>query len=211
MTDLHFQCRCGGVKGVARDAGGSMGIRVVCYCADCQAMAHFLDCEDDYLDAAGGSDIYQTSPSRLEITEGIDRLACVVVGPQARLHRFYASCCKTPLANTIPGRKLPFAGTQVRNYDSARREDVFGAPKSAVFTNDAHGEPVTKKKIAIPFLILDLMRRAAIEWTSGKSKRNVFLDAEDDGSVTPQILTADERARLDARAAQSARNRMARA
>lgn len=210
MTDLDFQCRCGAVKGVAHEAGGSMGIRVVCYCADCRAFAHFLDCEDEYLDAAGGSDIYQTSPSRLHITEGADRLASVVLGPEARLHRFYASCCKTPLANTIPGRKLPFAGTLARNYDPARREEVFGAPKSAVFTNDAHGEPLTKQKIATLFLILDLMRRAAREWISGKSKKNVFLDAEDNGSVTPQILTAQERARLDARAAESARNRVAR-
>lgn len=211
MSDLSFQCRCGSVKGVAHDAGASMGVRVVCYCADCQAFAHYLNCEDEFLDAAGGTDIYQTSPSRLEITEGLDRLKCVVVGPEARLHRFYAACCMTPIANAIPGRKLPFAGTPVRNYDPSRREQVFGSPKAAVFAKYAHGETPERARIALPFLILDLMRRAAAEWLSGKSKENIFLDAEDDGRVPPQILTADERAELDARAAGSARSRAARA
>jgi len=211
MTNLNFQCRCGAVKGVAHDAGGSMGIRVVCYCADCQAFAHFLQCEDEYLDAAGGSDIYQTSPSRLEVTEGMDRLKSVVLGPSARLHRFYASCCMTPIVNTIPGRKLPFAGTLARNYDAAQREEILGAPKTAVFAKYAQGEPVTKARVATPFLILDLMRRATAEWMSGKSKENVFLDAEDDGSITPRILTAEERAALDAKAVASARERAGRA
>lgn len=209
MTDLNFQCRCGAVKGVGHDAGGSMGIRVVCYCADCQAFAHFLQCEDDYLDAAGGSDIYQTSPSRLEVTEGMDRLKSVILGPDAKLHRFYASCCMTPIVNTIPGRKLPFAGTLARNYDASRREEVFGAPKTAVFAKYAQGEPLTKVKVATPFLILDLMRRAIAEWMSGRSKENVFLDAEDEGLITPRILTADERAALDAKAVASARQRRA--
>ena len=211
MRDLDFECRCGAVKGVTHEAGGRMGIRVVCYCADCQAFAYFLGCEDEYLDAAGGSDIYQTSPSRLEITHGMDLLKSVVLGPNARLHRFYASCCKTPIANTIPGRKLPFAGTLVCNYDPSRREKIFGEPKTAVFAGAANGEPLTKAQIATPFLIFNLMRRAAQEWISGKSKQNVFLDAEDSGKVTPQILTADERSALDAKAAQSARQRSARA
>ncbi|MEZ5921751.1 MAG: DUF6151 family protein [Parvularculaceae bacterium] len=210
MTDLNFQCRCGEVKGVARDAGGPMGIRVICYCADCQAFAHFLGCEDEYLDAAGGSDIYQTSPSRLEITQGMDLLKSVVVGPDARLHRFYASCCKTPIVNTIPGRKLPFAGTLVRNYDPSRRERLFGDPKTSVFASAANGDPPTKAQIATPFLIFNLMRRAAREWMSGNSKKNVFLDAEDSGKVTPQFLSAEERSALDARAVESARKRAAR-
>ena len=43
------------------------------------------------------------------------------------------------------------------------------------------------------------------------SKENVFLDAEDDGSITPRILTAEERAALDAKAVASARERAGRA
>ncbi|MCB0075645.1 MAG: hypothetical protein KDE20_29525, partial [Caldilineaceae bacterium] len=70
---------------------------------------------------------------------------------------------------------------------------------------------VTKARVATPFLILDLMRRATAEWMSGKSKENVFLDAEDDGSITPRILTAEERAALDAKAVASARERAGRA
>ncbi|MGD9801039.1 MAG: hypothetical protein AB7V02_10635, partial [Parvularculaceae bacterium] len=68
----------------------------------------------------------------------------------------------------------------------------------------AQGEPVTKSRIATPFLVLDLMRRAAREWLSGKSRKNVYLDAADEGRIdAPQRLTADERARLDAMAVRS--------
>lgn len=203
--DIAFSCRCGAVKGVCHDAGGPMGLRIVCYCADCQAYAAFLGAERDYLDAAGGTDIYQTTPSRLEITAGLNRLKSVVVAPKG-LHRFYADCCKTPIANAVPGRQLPFSGTFVRNYDAQKRERLFRPPVAAVFIERAHGEPVEKSRQALPLLILDMMRRAAAEWLSGRARRNPFLDAEDDGRIAaPHIVTADERARLDAKAAAHAK------
>jgi hypothetical protein len=203
--DISFACRCGAVKGVCRDAGGSMGVRVVCYCADCQAFAAFLGAERDYLDAAGGTDIYQISPSRLEIAAGMERLRAVVVAPKG-LYRFYADCCKTPIANTIPGRKLPFAGTMTRNYDAQHRDRVLRPPIAAVFVERAHGEPVEKARTALPLLIFDLMRRAAAEWISGRGRRNPFLDAQDDGRIpAPYVVSAEERARLDDKAADHAR------
>jgi hypothetical protein len=203
--DISFACRCGVVKGVCRDTGGAMGVRVVCYCADCQAFAAFLGAERDYLDAAGGTDIYQTSPSRLEINAGLDRLKAVIVAPKG-LHRFYADCCKTPIANAIPGRKLPFSGTFVRTYDAKSRERVFRAPIAAVFVERAHGEPVETARTALPLLILDLMRRAAAEWISGRSRRNIFLDAVDEGRIpAPHVVSAEERTQLDAKAAAHAK------
>lgn len=202
---LSFSCGCGAVEGACRDAGGNMGARVICYCADCQAFAFFLGRENDYLDAAGGTDIYQTAPSRLSIVKGIEHVRRVAVTPKG-MHRFYADCCKTPLANTIASRQLPFAGTFVANYDPARREAAFGPPISAVFTTGAVGEPVETARRPLPLLVLDLMRRALQEWLGGASHRNVYLDAADKGVIGPvQILSAEERKRLDAKAADRGR------
>ena len=54
--DLPICCRCGHVRGIAREVSPSAGFRFVCYCKDCQAFARFLD-RPDVLDAAGGTDI----------------------------------------------------------------------------------------------------------------------------------------------------------
>lgn len=199
-SDLDFQCRCGAVKGVCHEAGGSMGIRVVCYCSDCRAFAFFLKREDDLLDRAGGTDIYQTSPSRLEITEGMERIAGVVVAPNG-MHRYYAACCRTPLANTIRSAPLPFAGTFVANYNAAQREAALGPPAAAVFVKDALSEPAGTKGTPLPLLILGLMRRASAEWIAGSWKRNLFREAADAGVLgPPHLLSAEERSQLDARA-----------
>jgi Family of unknown function (DUF6151) len=47
-----LQCRCGTLKGYV--AHPERVNRVVCYCRDCQAFAHFLGGANDILDAQGG-------------------------------------------------------------------------------------------------------------------------------------------------------------
>jgi hypothetical protein len=40
--DVPLRCRCGHVRGTAREVSPSTGFRFVCYCTDCQAFARFL-------------------------------------------------------------------------------------------------------------------------------------------------------------------------
>lgn len=49
-VDLPLRCSCGALRGVLRGMSPARGNRVVCYCRDCQAFAHFLD-RDEILDA----------------------------------------------------------------------------------------------------------------------------------------------------------------
>jgi hypothetical protein len=178
-----------------------MGLRVICYCADCRAFACFLGCESEFLDAAGGTDICQTSPSRLEITEGTGNIKRVRVTPKG-LHRWYAACCSTPLANTFATRAMPFAGTYTLNYDAGRREAALRSPVAVVFAKEAQGAPAAVQSTPMPLLLLDLMRRAAAEWITGKWKGRPLHDAADAGVIAPpRILLADERRTLDVKAA----------
>ena len=62
-SDLALRCRCGHVRGIARDVSPANGFRFVCYCKDCQAFARFLE-RADVLDPAGGTDIFQMPPGR---------------------------------------------------------------------------------------------------------------------------------------------------
>jgi hypothetical protein len=98
----HFaelRCRCGQVEGRVRNASATTVNHVVCYCDDCQAFAQQLG-RADALDAHGGSDIVQVAPASLEFVRGTEQIAGLRLGPRG-LYRFYATCCSTPLGNTL--------------------------------------------------------------------------------------------------------------
>lgn len=201
MTDvLDFQCRCGTVKGLCRGFKPGAGIRAVCYCSDCQAFARFLGDDAGILDANGGTDIYQTSPSHLEIRQGREAIACVEVSAKG-LKRWYAACCRTPLANTPPSRRLPFAGTIVANFDPDRRELRLGPVETRVFTKEATGILAPGRDKPLPLIVFGLARRASGQWIGGGWKRNPFFDAATGAPIASATrLTAAERAALDQRA-----------
>src|SRR5688500_7644860 len=112
-ADLPVRCSCGALRAVARGVSARRGNHVVCYCDDCQSFAHFLERAGETLDAHGGTEIFHTSPARLEFTSGAARLACMRLTPNGML-RWYASCCRTPIGNTLPTPRIPFVGLIVR-------------------------------------------------------------------------------------------------
>ena len=108
MSETYaWQCECGAMKGGLSHGSGPVN-RLVWYCEDCQAFAHYLDRAEDVLDAAGGTDIAQMSPARLSIREGGAHLACVRLSEKG-IYRWYAQCCRTPIGNT-GAYGLPFVG-----------------------------------------------------------------------------------------------------
>src|SRR5262245_3209733 len=98
-SDIPLKCDCGKVRGIAAGAGPSAGLRVVCYCDDCQAYAHFLE-RRDILDQWGGSDVYAMALASVRITDGADELRCVRLSLKG-LFRWYAGCCRTPIGNSM--------------------------------------------------------------------------------------------------------------
>jgi len=108
MTDIRLQCQCGTVQGVARECTASSGNRVVCCCDDCQTFADHLQCEMDILDEFGGTEIYQTSQSQVEISSGQEQLKSMRLKRKGLL-RWYTGCCNTPVGNTM-NAGMPFVG-----------------------------------------------------------------------------------------------------
>lgn len=82
--------------------------KCVCYCADCQAFAHFLN-RNKILDKLGGTNILQTIPKNVTFTEGTENLACMRLTPNGLL-RWYAACCNTAIGNTSPNFKISIVG-----------------------------------------------------------------------------------------------------
>lgn len=195
-----LQCRCGTVKGFVDSPQAAL--RIVCYCRDCQAFAHFLNRVDDVLDERGGSDIVQTLPKYLNFTQGVDRLAIMRLKPKGLL-RWYASCCNTPIGNTLDTPKASFVGlvhSCLRDPNLADPSQAlqrsFGAVVGAVYTKSAKGEP-KPPETAKGKMVFRIIKQLAKARFNGDWKRTPLFKA---GSwapiVAPRVLTPEEHTRV---------------
>ena len=135
---IEIRCRCGEVRGIVSNPSPRSVNRITCYCDDCQAFLHQLG-RADLLNAKGGSDIVQVAPSALAFTQGRDRIVGLRLKPGG-LYRWYASCCNTPVGNTLTPR-IPFIGLLAPAFDKARWDEAVGKPSGAIFGKFAVGEP----------------------------------------------------------------------
>jgi len=138
--DVELGCRCGEVHGWVRGVSPSTVNRAICYCVDCQAFLHYLG-RAELLDAHGGTDLVQVAPRAVTFDRGGERIVGLRLATKG-LHRWYSSCCKTPLGTT-PKPSLPFvamAPEVLRGAsDVRRRDELFGKVRGAVFGQHATG------------------------------------------------------------------------
>jgi hypothetical protein len=186
-----LQCRCGTVKGFVDHPRS--GNRCICYCTDCQAFAHFLGRPEEILDERGGSDVIQVLPKNLTFTRGMDALACMRLTPKGLL-RWYASCCNTPIGNTLATPKLSFIGlvsTCLKQADP-RLDDAFGPVRAWVNTKGAKGEP--KPKVVGQGPVIYWFFRTVLKARFNGDYKRTPLFREDTGAsvVTPRVLSSAE-------------------
>ena len=108
MADTRkLECTCGEVQwSIAAQARGT---HLLCYCEDCQTYARALDNGASRLDSDGATEIFQTLPDNIRFEKGIDHVAPLRLSPKGIL-RWHATCCGTPIANTLPKPGIPFVG-----------------------------------------------------------------------------------------------------
>ena len=192
VTDVEVRCRCGNVRGVLREVSPDRGTRGICYCDDCQAFAHFLGHAEDILDDHGGSDIFQTSPARLTFTEGTKHLGSVAFTP--RLLRWYATCCRTPIGNTLPTATIPFVGLIHSCLQAQDPDSVFGPLLFRVHGRYAQGD--TRALNAHPRAPLSLFwrfgRMVLGTRLRGDHRRSPFFQDNGTPVVDPEQLTPDQ-------------------
>jgi Family of unknown function (DUF6151) len=198
-VDLLIHCSCGALRGAVRDASPRTGNRVVCYCDDCQAFAHFLRRADDILDQHGGTDIYQTSQGGVTFNAGANHLACVRLTSRG-LHRWYAACCNTPIGNTLSSSTIPFVGLILRCLvppgDDPSMDLTLGPARARAFRKFAQGSvSALAAGESMPRLMLRF-GRLVIQWRlRGDQRRSPFFDARTGTPIVkPRVLTAAERA-----------------
>ena len=126
------------MRGVAREVAPASGFRFVCYCTNCQAFARFLE-RPDVLDDAGGTDIVHMPAACVTLTAGADAVRCISFS--AKVLRWYADCCRTPIANTAASPRFPVVGLIHSFMDHAAggraREQVLGPPLCRIYERSA--------------------------------------------------------------------------
>jgi hypothetical protein len=190
-----LQCQCGTIRGFVNDTRNSN--RVICYCNDCQAFQFFLGREQDALDERGGSDVIQVLPKNITFTQGIEALACIRLTDKGLL-RWYASCCKTPIGNTLHNPKFSFIGLvhSCLNNAGPTLDDSFGPVSAWVYTKRARGNPKPKQtglgSTARWFITTVIKAR----FNGDYKQTPFFLPGTSTPIATPRVLTSTEHANV---------------
>jgi hypothetical protein len=199
--DLALRCSCGAVRGVAQGVEPSSIIHGICYCDDCQAFAHFLGRADDVLDAHGGTEVVQMSQARLAFSSGRDKIAAMRLTPKG-LMRWYASCCNTPIGNTLATPAAPLIGV-IRAFVEGPAE-ALGPIRGRGWANRAKGGRAAVPKDVPP--VAAMVARMLVKlfgWRlRGDHKRSALFDAATGAPLaTARVLHSAEREELRRRCA----------
>ncbi|WP_120497438.1 DUF6151 family protein [Kiloniella sp. EL199] len=183
MADIALECSCGKVKGKAHNISPATGRRVICYCEDCQNFAKKIGRADDMLNAHGGTDIFQITPSQVEITKGMDQLRYLKLSEKG-IYRWYTNCRQTPAGNMV-GPQIPFIGI-AHNFMACGndRDKILGPVRYSIMEKGAR-KPDDKTKTMptaeksankFPFsLIIKIFVRLFIDKIRGKNRPNTFF------------------------------------
>jgi hypothetical protein len=185
------------MRGTATGISPSAQNRSVCYCDDCQVFAHYLERAGDVLDAHGGTQAFPLMPAQITISEGAAQLRCVRLGPKG-LYRWYAGCCRTPVASTSRAG-FPMA-ILVRNFvglDDASCERAFGPIRARIMARFAIGTPPPDAHPKVPpAFVLRVLTRMVRGWLSGAAQPSPFFDPAGQPRASVQVLEKAQRIAL---------------
>lgn len=191
---MQLRCRCGAVRSEMETARAYT--RATCYCKDCRAFASFL-AVPGVLDASGGTDVVPIAPAAVRFTTGAEHVACMSLSPKGLL-RWYADCCRTPLANTPREPKLPYVGMVTTCFDATPQavDAAFGPRGRIVLNTKSATAPVRATPVA--FLVGGLRILAGVvgarvrrEWGSA------FFDGNGLPLREPEVISREQRAALE--------------
>jgi hypothetical protein len=149
--------------------------------------------EGETLDAQGGSEVVQTLPKNITFTQGLEALACLRLTDKGMV-RWYASCCKTPIGNTLENYKISFIGLLHNCLESPQLplQNSFGVVRTYANPHGAIGAPKPKAAgmgVTIAWFLKTVLKARV----NGDYKHTPFFK---DGRpiAKPRVLSSAERA-----------------
>lgn len=105
------------------------------------------------------------------------------------LFRWYTSCCRTPLGNTV-SPAIPFVGIVVSAFDNGvqRPDDVFGKPIGAILAKYAIGEVPTGSRGMSLSLMLGAIRMVLGWRLRGRAWPHPFFRRDTRAPIYPVIV-----------------------
>jgi hypothetical protein len=190
--NFPLRCRCGTLRGFIDNP--SRTNHCVCYCRDCQAFARFLGRAGEILDAQGGTAVIHTFPANVTFTQGLEALARMRLSERGLL-RWYATCCNTPVGNTLANYRVSFVSLIHSCLETTGKslDDAFGPVRMRVNTKSAKGAVKSSPMGTISVLSRFVAMLVSARLT-GSYKHTPFFSG-DTGSpvVTPRVLSRSER------------------
>lgn len=195
---MPLRCRCGAVRGEMETARAYA--RATCYCKDCRAFARFL-AMPGVLDASGGVDIVAVAPAAVRITAGSEHVVCMSLSPKGLL-RWYAACCRTPLANTPRAPKLPYVGMVTTCFDAEPLtvDAAFGPRDRIVLNTQSATAPVRSTPLALVTGGLRILA-GILGARLRRERASPFFDAGGRPLREPEVVSRERRAALERNAA----------
>lgn len=191
---IAFRCRCGQVRGEIDPARAYT--RATCYCKDCQAFARWLGI-GGITDDRGGTDVVPMAPAAVRFGDGQEHVACMSLGPRGLL-RWYAKCCRTPLANTPRDPKLPYVGMVTACFDAAPAalDAALGRRDRIVLNTGSALGPVKSTPLAFFAGGLRIFANIAVARLRGERGSPFFDGATGAPIRAPEVLSLQERRSL---------------
>ena len=163
--------------------------------------ARFLG-RPDVLDAAGGTDIFQMPTGRVKLSAGLNALQCVSLS--AKVLRWYAGCCRTPIGNTAAAAGFPVVGLlhcfMDHEADGRSRDEALGLALCSLYPKSAAGPLPPGAPGAPSFgIFLRLISQRVGWWIGGLGHPDPFFDDRTKAPVAvPHVLAPNEREALAA-------------
>lgn len=196
MNHPHpIRCRCGTFQ--AEVDQPRRGVRVVCYCRDCQCFAHYLGSPGMVLDAMGGTDVVAVAPRHVRFISGVEQLACMSLSPRGTL-RWYARCCRTAIGNTPRDVRQSHLGLihACLARPGTSLDAAFGPVRMRVNRHGAHGQPAGAPVLGFATALIGYLGTLAWSRISGSYRQTPFFDAAGRPRVEPHVVSRIERAAL---------------
>lgn len=134
--------------------------------------------------------MFQTNPDTIHIEAGKEQLAILRLSPKGPL-RWYATCCKSPLFNTLAKPGLPFVTAMVARIDDPA---ALGPITAQSFVPQPSGPPKHKNGRRMVWGIFTRMIAARL---SGRWKQTPFFDLASGEPIAPvHVIDKEERKAL---------------